>query len=74
MYLAVLYQGVVGAAGAVGGGIKRVFTGAADITHAVVDRAGAAVDSAAGIVTTAAITAASKTPVLKNIVTHYVHR
>jgi hypothetical protein len=35
---------------------------------------GAVVDTAAGLVTTAAVGVASKTPVLKNIVTVYVHR
>lgn len=54
----------------VGGGIKRVFQGAAGVTNAVVDRAGAVVDATAGFVATAA----SKTPGLKNIVKLYVHR
>ena len=51
-----------------------MFAGAAGVTNAVVDRAGAVVDTAAGLVTSAAVTAASKTPMLKNIVKLYVHR
>ena len=52
-----------------GGGIRRVFDGAAGVTHAVVDRAGAVASTTAGLV----VSAASKTPVLKNIVKVNVH-
>ena len=54
----------------VGDGIKRVFQGAADVAHAVVDSTGAVVGATTGLM----VTAASKTPVLKNVVKVYVHR
>ena len=57
-----------------GGGLKRVLQGAAGVGHAVVDTAVASVETAGGLVTSAAVAAASKTPVLKNIVKLYVHR
>jgi len=60
-------------AGAVGGGLRAVLSGATGVAQAVVGAAGAvtgaAVDATAGL----AASAASRTPVLKNIVKIYVH-
>lgn len=53
-----------------GDNLKRVFSGAAGVTHAVVDSAGLVVEGAAGVVATAV----ANTPMLKNIAKLYVHR